>query len=350
VYYANHKAKFLPNNLVQKPAWMLLSAVLTLAFVWPGRPALATSAGVNFGVARLGSLTTFRPHFVPGDFDGDGKTDVAVYRRGNGYWYALNSSNGAFVFQLMDGPNPVVPVPADYDGDGKADFAIYTADSALPPQGHWRVLNSSTHSPITFVSPVGLPFPRDFNGNGQAEGTVFNPITGVWTSIIREPPNPTTIRQQQFGAPGDLAVPGDYDGDGQTDIAVFRTSTGDWYILRSSNGTVAAVNWGVGSDQTVPGDYDGDGTTDVAVWRPSDGVWYVRRSSDGAFQFQPWGGGSWGDIAVPGDYDGDGMFDFAVFRAGTWYWLRSSDGVLGTIQFGQTGDIPAPAMYIPNIP
>ncbi|MEO6393747.1 MAG: VCBS repeat-containing protein, partial [Pyrinomonadaceae bacterium] len=55
---------------------------------------------VNWG------LNTDRP--APGDYDGDGKTDVAVYR--NGVWYILQSSNGQVTTQLfgVSGDIPVV--------------------------------------------------------------------------------------------------------------------------------------------------------------------------------------------------------------------------------------------------
>jgi hypothetical protein len=90
------------------------------------------------------------------------------------------------------------------------------------------------------------------------------------------------------------ASPADFDGDERTDIALWRPSEGNWYIIRTSDGGVAQMQWGTGTlfpdpDVPVPGDYDGDGKTDIAVWRPAEGNWYIRNSQTGTVTVQQWG-------------------------------------------------------------
>ncbi len=57
------------------------------------------------------------------DFDGDGKTDISVFRPSNGFWYVMKSSGGYSSIQW--GQKDDVLVPGDYDGDGKTDVAVY---------------------------------------------------------------------------------------------------------------------------------------------------------------------------------------------------------------------------------
>ncbi len=272
------------------------------------------------------------------DFDGDGKTDISVFRPSVGEWYFQRSSNSV-VNGAQFGSSTDKPIPGDYTGDGKTDLAFFR-----PSSGEWFILRSEDSSFFAFPFGVSTDIPTtgDFDGDGKADQAVFRPSNGVW--YINRSTGGTTI--QQFGTNGDRPVTADYDGDGKSDIAIFRPSVGEWYYLRSTDSQVRGAQFGSSSDKTVQGDYTGDGKADFAFFRPSTGSWFVLRSEDSSFFASPFGVST--DTPTIGDYDGDGKFDQAVFRPsnGVWYVNRSTAG-LQIQQFGTGTDLPVPSYYLP---
>ncbi len=144
------------------------------------------------------------------EHDGDGKTDIAVWRPSSGTWFIVPSSNpgSPIIVQWGATLNAVedVPVPGDYDGDGKTDIAVWR-----PSQGTWFIVPSSDPS---------------------------SPIITQWGATLN--------------GVEDVPVPRDYDGDGKTDLAVWRPSNGVWYVIPSTAPTTyTTTQWGISTDVPV---------------------------------------------------------------------------------------------------
>lgn len=300
--------------------------------------------------SRNYSLLVNLPKNVKADFDGDGKTDISVWRGLESTWYIARSSNSTFQVMMWGAqfaPYNDIAVPADYDGDGKADIAVWRQ-----LDGFWYIVNSSTNSVrLQNLGQFGdTPVPADYDGDGKTDLAVWRGQQGNWI-ILRSSDNvqQTINWGAKFSPYNDVPVSGDYDGDGKADVAVWRPLNGTWYILNSADSSIRVQSWGISTDSPVPADYDGDGKYDIAIRRAQDNNWYILRSSNGTFQIVNWGiaGSPFNEVSVPGDYDGDGKADVAVWRPsnGFWYILNSADSSTRSLGFGQAGDTPLP-MFI----
>ena len=227
------------------------------------------------------------PPAAIGDYNGDGTSDIAVFRPSSGLWLVRSLTKAWF------GAGSDEVVPNDYNGDGIWEVAVFR-----PSNGKWLVRGVTN---AFYGVSTDLPVPGDYDGDGSADIALFRPSIGKW--LVRGG------LQTYYGFSTDVLVPADYGGDGTTDIAVFRPSNGKWLI----RGLTSAY-YGFATDTVVPGDYTGEGAADMAVFRPSNGKWLVRGGPTAYF-------GNSSDTVQPADYDGDGTWDFAVFRSASGKWL-----------------------------
>lgn len=291
-------------------------------------------------------------------------SDLAIWRPSSGAWWVLSgASNGTYSTYYGDtwgsGGNPSAnppvpsdkPEPGDYDGDGKTDFAVFR-----PSTGYWWILQSSSGSQYSFQFGIASdkPAPADYDGDGRTDPAFFrpdDPSVGTGTFHIIRSSN-ASYYAVPFGLTADTPAPADFDGDGKADLAVWRGSSSVFYSSNSSNGNLSyfefrdSSNQLISSTEPVPADYDGDGRADYAVRQSGSSDWIIRNSQGGTTSTIPWQ--TAGDIAVQNDYDADGKCDIAVWRAATGYWYirpSTSSGIPRAVQWGMNGDIPVPAFY-----
>lgn len=282
--------------------------------------------------ARSASDDLFNKHDAPVDMDGDGRTDLVIARSFGAdapvQWYC-KMGNGTIETPINWGrTGPAIPggrdypVIGDFDGDRKDDIAVWRPGK----QGRFYVINSATMTiTVTDLGTTGddPTVVGDYNGDNRDDFAVYR--NGYW---FYKTDRESSYVMVAFGEQGDRPAPGDYDGDRKYDLVVVRypdPETAVYYMLLSTGVFTSEVldlrvNEPLLETVAVPGDYDGDFRTDLAVVNVLNNsertfYWRYRSSSTGQISEARWGKatGAW-DWVVPGDYDGDGRYDFAVWR------------------------------------
>ena len=314
-----------------------------------------------------------------GDFTRDGKLDLAITNPGDelyggtdpgGVNVLLGNGDGTFqtIQQVKTGLTPTTLVTGDFNGDGKPDLATANGDgtiSILLGNGDGTFQSQEQLSlGLPLLSSLGPLVAGDFNGDGRLDLAVldegnqgFGGSDPGGVEVLLGNGNGTFQRLPELAVELDptLLLTGDFNDDGKLDLAVVSEDpqTDGW-------GITIFLGRGDGTFQPLPiqdltqvssapialaaGDFTGDGKLDLAVLSQGEKFYggasdpsvvdVLVGKGDGTFQPLPFQGlaALVDPIAlVEGEFTGDGKLDLAVLDGGNEGSGGSHPGVVDVL-------------------
>jgi len=330
-------------SLVILPAAALLTALVLPVFAFPQTTNVSFLASRNYGVGQ-------NPFGIAvGDFNGDGKSDLATANEGsNNVSVLINSGNGTYrpATNFSAGSDPVCILVGDFNGDGKLDIVVLnrvpSTLSVLLGNGDGTFQTEKTTAISTGNLPDSLAI-GDFNGDGKLDVAVTVSLAQIGQRAVavllgngdgtfQVPIN------YDSGSGAHFAIVGDFNADGKPDIAVADSSANAISVLLGKgDGTFKAVlNTPTTLTSVGPlslADFNRDAKVDIlmaALNGSSDGQFHVfPGNGDGSFKTPlstVTGTGVVLAVAVD-DVNGNGMADvLAQTDAGLFTFLGKGDG------------------------
>ncbi len=312
--------------------------------------------------------------YFEGDFNGDGISDMVWFNPETGDWKAAEGTrSGGYTFPVYgnryrgyDTPEEIQffkgNVTGDYNGDGRSDIAFYLPETKefIVAEHNGRTFDfvNYGHNILSGIDIFSCEwFSGDYDGNGLSDAVLFHEPTGQWLlmrnrgksfefiifsrhfkNIFRDDYIPDynldseyTSDSSRYGRHREMIhfLSGDFNGDGRSDISIYDERSGVWYVAENYRDEVNGfrLEWIKYADYSLPvdslfthdrftGDFNGDGFSDVLVLDRSSGKWWLGETGDRSISFRVFGSTPehreitrW----LQGDFNGDGRTDIGFY-------------------------------------
>ncbi|WP_412758400.1 GH-E family nuclease [Leptospira cinconiae] len=325
-------------------------------------------------------ITPNSTEYFEGDFNGDGLSDIVFFNPENGNWKAAEGrKEGGYNFKLYGnrykgykGEEKIRffkgNVSGDFNGDGRADLAFYLPETRdfIVAEHDGRIFQFKNYGRMLNSAPDIFRmewFSGDYDGNGLSDSVLFDEPTGQWTLMLNKggrfeflkfakkfqnvyrgdySPNSnwdsvstTDTSEEGKGKYNVNFLVGDYNGDGRTDISLYDARSGKWYVGENHRNedktdpllfkmqwrlykTFSAPEQALFGNDRFSGDFNGDGFSDFLLLDRSKGDWIIGETGNGTINFRTWSKvPQFKEITrwLQGDFNGDGRTDIGFYSA-----------------------------------